>query len=312
MGSNTRFPFLKLPSELRDEVYKLIVLRDFNPQLYTPVEGKELQTPPPFPPSESDPIDLSILRVNKQIHDEASWIFYTKTVFPVQILAKWSVDEHNDCDVEYKTPWEEIHYRYRDGKYYYIPSTNPDDIDFSTLEEACPRGMFKNFPLPNYRHLIRKIQINFYDQFQIYDHAILGIIPCPQRMRQRPDGTKILLFACERLESSLSCPGRERANIPEAEINVYVTAGKDILYAQYSNPSRVPREFIVNCRKGRHCLFREVIQTAYPLMNCLWKPKVNMCHYIERDFPGLVEETIGDCVKKSKGEGDWRRRLRLV
>lgn len=85
---DTRPLFLRLlPREIRDEIYKLVVLIGRPPppstlEEYFANDRRQLS-------SGSDPkpisINLSIIRVNKQIHEEAAYIFYSQTVFPVRI-----------------------------------------------------------------------------------------------------------------------------------------------------------------------------------------------------------------------------------
>ncbi|KAF3291413.1 hypothetical protein TWF970_000626 [Orbilia oligospora] len=310
MNTNSPMSFLELPRELRDEIYQLVLLHGFNPRRYGQrgherTRGRRLSSPPNFS-------SLSILRLNKQIHDEASWVFYTQMVFPIRIVAKWSDREFDNCDVEYTAPWEVIHYQYRKGRYYYTPSIRryisymSSGFNLCAPRETCPRG--RRFPSPEYSHLIRKIQINLDVQFSFYDQ--LKFFPdSPVQQGPRPDCTKILLFACQRLEDSLDGPLRQY--IPGGEINVTVRGDGDAICLQ-GLQTHEGGFATKDLQRARNCAFREVIQTTYPLMNCLWKPEVNWVTRIETDSPNLVEEVIEECTREWRGREDWRRRILVL
>lgn len=104
-------PFLRLSRELRDEIYKYLVL-------FTP-------PPIPFPLDRSqkdeiyitthkrEKLDLSIFRVNQQIHSEATEIFYRLNTFSIQV----TTNLHKDLgcgsmylEVFWEAPWESIGY----------------------------------------------------------------------------------------------------------------------------------------------------------------------------------------------------------
>ncbi|RVD84058.1 uncharacterized protein DFL_005827 [Arthrobotrys flagrans] len=300
---DTRPLFLRLlPREIRDEIYKLVVLIGRPPppstlEEYFANDRRQLS-------SGSDPkpisINLSIIRVNKQIHEEAAYIFYSQTVFPVRILLDRCQHDLDECNVKYKAPWEDIHYR----RYYYTPALQFDRIHLSTQQQFCRRDM--RFPSLTYRHLIRKVQLNFYDQIYLCDE--FGSFPISPRRsidKGRPDFTKLLLFACYRLENALASPVREY--LPEVEINAFLTSPADIQALQYP-PDRVSDDVKDSVRREREGFFKEMIMTVWPLTNGLWIATLNICPYVQRDFPGLLEETIEECAERNRNDDSgWRR-----
>ena len=69
---NPRFPFLRLPRELRDSVYWHVVVKHEPLELDEPLQENETR----------------VFRVCKQIHEEASEVYYTESCFfvPVQLF----------------------------------------------------------------------------------------------------------------------------------------------------------------------------------------------------------------------------------
>ncbi|KAF3909308.1 hypothetical protein ABW20_dc0108756 [Dactylellina cionopaga] len=100
------FRFLDLPRELRDEIYRYFVLLDFQrkPQL-----GSDI------PEYKKPSLDLTILRANKQIHDEASGMLYGCNLFIIRVVLE---DSYN---VAYEAPWESLLECKLRGRYAYDP-----------------------------------------------------------------------------------------------------------------------------------------------------------------------------------------------
>lgn len=72
------FPFLSLPRELRDEIYSYVLL--FGP----PKEPFSI----PVPLFERPCLETSLIYLNKQIHDEATSVLYSRNTFPIQITMR--------------------------------------------------------------------------------------------------------------------------------------------------------------------------------------------------------------------------------
>ncbi|KAK6334736.1 hypothetical protein TWF718_010184 [Orbilia javanica] len=118
------FPFLSLPREIRDEIYTHLLVFDSEPLPLESTEafGKPTQAYSPFgewrrrvsPIFERVSTNLSILRVNRQIHNEASEIFYGRNIFPIRILIDGGQIIRGATVLDYfiraryMAPWEDI------------------------------------------------------------------------------------------------------------------------------------------------------------------------------------------------------------
>ncbi|EWC44286.1 hypothetical protein DRE_01112 [Drechslerella stenobrocha 248] len=179
VATSTPFPLLALPRELRNEVYRHLLtmpIPTFLPQPYkVDLVPKRINT--------------SILRVNKQIHDEATEVLYGSNTFAVYLSANLSriqdtgIDQSSSVSTYCTTPWESVHPSIE----YYFPGHRPRDLPNQLLEEAGvqgPRilpgrmagsrciiarpGRHENIgdriiPAARYRHLIRRVRIHVKD-----------------------------------------------------------------------------------------------------------------------------------------------------
>ncbi|KAJ6256192.1 prion-inhibition and propagation-domain-containing protein [Drechslerella dactyloides] len=149
------FPLLRLPREIRDEVYKYFVLID------APIEFETLRIFRIFPPA----LDLSIFRVNKQIHDEASGIFYSQNTFPIKLAINRTRSPGSPLyaygfTVKYIAYWEEFtfHFRTDEPEMVYGPNCRIGQRDKVIAEDDIVL-----FPAPRYRHLLRRVRIAVLD-----------------------------------------------------------------------------------------------------------------------------------------------------
>ncbi|KAF3277657.1 hypothetical protein TWF970_004914 [Orbilia oligospora] len=121
------FPFLSLPREIRDEIYTHLLIVDSEPLPLESAEafGKPAHAYSPFgewrrrvqPIFEDFPkVDLSIFRVSRQIHEEASAIFYGKNIFPIRVLVDGGHVSRGPTIYDYyirgryMAPWEDLIY----------------------------------------------------------------------------------------------------------------------------------------------------------------------------------------------------------
>ncbi|KAF3189928.1 hypothetical protein TWF106_007092 [Orbilia oligospora] len=159
--------FLDLPQEIRIQIYTY-VLPD---PIYRGYNCKRGAYP------------LSIFRVNRQIHDESTQLFYSRSIFDIEILVdgRLGVDDP-ECEsvyeVVYQSPWEVIGYGLTinkptvdDGKpirwvWYgirkaYEDCTEDSDKKFMSARQYAhlqQPGVIL-FPSPRYRPFLRRIEI---------------------------------------------------------------------------------------------------------------------------------------------------------
>ncbi|KAK6529605.1 hypothetical protein TWF281_008774, partial [Arthrobotrys megalospora] len=108
--------FLTLPRELRDQIYTYLLVspprlsRNRKYKSYT----DQFQTLELSSTYKIRCRNLSLFRVNRQIHDEASEIFYKKNIWPIRIVMARQCAQPLDCrdgfHVAYEAPWEEVAY----------------------------------------------------------------------------------------------------------------------------------------------------------------------------------------------------------
>ncbi|KAK6340553.1 hypothetical protein TWF696_008880 [Orbilia brochopaga] len=156
-------PFLRLPIEIHNEIYKYLVL--FDPE--SPDDTSYFSIPCARPV-----LNLSILRVNKLIHDEASRILYTDNTFPIHIQThgveyKPEFICHSDvsnCErlfqVQYDSFWEKIEYQ-RDPSTnetsYYTGDVHQGGMHLKAVPEDEAEVVL--FPSPRYRNLVRRLRL---------------------------------------------------------------------------------------------------------------------------------------------------------
>ncbi|KAF3137112.1 hypothetical protein TWF594_007625 [Orbilia oligospora] len=117
-------PLLRVPREIRNEIYKYLLYFPL-PPLPGPVpvrEWDEIRRLERRPSQFEDPNrNIDILRVNKQIHAEATEFLYSVNVFLIQIttsVAQEDINGHGlssgDPTVLYDSPWETLGYFHGD------------------------------------------------------------------------------------------------------------------------------------------------------------------------------------------------------
>ncbi|KAK6529393.1 hypothetical protein TWF281_008569 [Arthrobotrys megalospora] len=147
------FNFLGLPREIRDEIYSYFLSRD-PPPIVTPRIRRGYPTT-----YKQMALNLSLFRVNKQIHQEAAECFYGQNTFVIRV----STDIHkNKITVQYTAPWESITYSYTDS----VALTAPlIESEYDGHYDSVPRDPSNQrlFVPHTYRHLFRNIRIDIED-----------------------------------------------------------------------------------------------------------------------------------------------------
>ncbi|KAK6519113.1 hypothetical protein TWF281_003802 [Arthrobotrys megalospora] len=160
-------PILRLPRELRDEIYKYLLIFP-TPPIPFPLDQSQKNeiyisnwSRKPAPTKDAiinlerdhKKSHLSIFRVNRQIHDEATEVFYSLNTFCIQVTIKFHrreeaaqerVDKRSYFEVFWDAPWESIGYtiyenetvgHYRDCEYQH--ADNPDPL---SIRRSDPRS----------------------------------------------------------------------------------------------------------------------------------------------------------------------------
>ncbi|KAK6518693.1 hypothetical protein TWF506_005831 [Arthrobotrys conoides] len=282
---NTSFhPFLRLPRELRDEIYKSILTAP-----PTTLLTLNLSCLPP--------LNLSILRVNKQIHQEASEIFYTTTVFPIRISRNdvASISNHIIHYIAQDTPWDNFCYRYR-GKYGELLSLNsPENLVVTENKHIHPNNTHP--PIP-YGARFRKFRI------ELIDHRKLSEIPNDNSHGSA--SMKLLSLAVDRLSALLSPPTRQTSL--SLEIHIFAKVLERIGEEMVSPPdSPIHKD---TAKYYRKTIYRDMIDTIWPLTQGPWKYTIHVPESLKKEFPWLLEETLEVCRQleagEKKEEGVWR------
>ncbi|KAK6533964.1 hypothetical protein TWF281_005307 [Arthrobotrys megalospora] len=163
--------FLGLPREIRDEIYKCTLKGPIAPLNTNDVEDlyKRSHNNTPFAQDFGLPgLDINLLLVNRQIHDELSSLFYSRTVFPIRIAVGPAdiytyPSGHQHCFfARYIAPWEDVSFEWVAGTKiggYRTGSAVLSRIKSTYLEESD----LTRHPSPRYRHLIRQVRIEIID-----------------------------------------------------------------------------------------------------------------------------------------------------
>ncbi|KAK6362642.1 hypothetical protein TWF730_000097 [Orbilia blumenaviensis] len=163
-------PFLNIPLEIRNQIYEYLTLFHISP-VSNPTNGADY-----LAKLGALSLDLSVLRVNRQIHDEASSVLYSQNTFPIKIRITGcdlgvgesaSIGWSDHFTVRYQTLWEDAQYYYIIGKgACFYTDIHPKSLPPVT---RIAGGRIPQIPSPQYRHLIRSIKLAIYDMRLISD-----------------------------------------------------------------------------------------------------------------------------------------------
>ncbi|KAK6337067.1 hypothetical protein TWF718_009853 [Orbilia javanica] len=290
-------PFLRVPREIRDEIYKYL--------LHFPLPP--LPGPAPFdrwedghrlerrPSQFEDPNrNIDILRVNKQIHDEAREVLYSMNVFLIQITTAIADNTGGneylytgDLTALYDSPWETLGYFYGDeslgtfAPYTYWTFQNcPLRLKSYSYTPRnvcwCPKCVEKvadqdTFPIPalHYRPLIRRIRIDLFETSM----AIAQLKPY-----KRAKARKLLLPFRYRLEAAL------RPAAPRVAVEIAVASLDPAIGVEFEIESE-------------HT-FTQLIETLWPLTTGPWKYKITLPDHIQRRYGHLTDTILEACSRE--------------
>ncbi|EGX44799.1 hypothetical protein AOL_s00176g81 [Orbilia oligospora ATCC 24927] len=299
---SSSFPFLALPLELRNEIYKYLVYTPAQPVPYP----LQLQNPPPYSPIF---LNLSIFRVNKQVHSEATRIFYSTTTFTIRILlSDWQTLPTNTAasrsqfQVIYEDPWSEVIYTYdEEGRIWYtgFQSYGPGPNVCKFVEDT----EIESTPSPRYRGLIRHIRVDMLDTRISMRRREIYKITDQARGRVR----KILMPFAYRLQQILSGAGKD----VEVEINlisqIFV---KECPGGGNGNVLRFPSNY--KQTSDVLGLYKELIETTWPYTIGPWRFKLNLPQEIEQEYFGLGKEVIKWCNENDEVSEEEKAEFRVM
>ncbi|KAJ6259958.1 hypothetical protein Dda_5602 [Drechslerella dactyloides] len=249
--------FLALPREIRDEIYSYLVSFDNEPLV------------PPDTPAYTLPLfrgvnlprrrGTAIFRVNKQIHDEAMRMFYSRNVFPIRIVIGGR--QHAglngfSLEVDCTTPWEDLRFEF-------VEYGTPDRVSGRWLDESSNYNQGSTasktvsineadmpiFPSPHYRHLIRKLRV------EIIDLRSEGVRTRLLKRQHRLALRRVLVPFTARLRRVLA----------DAADNVHMDINFQIL-----DDNVIPDEIDQYTSHNRH-LGTQLIEIAWPLTKEQWR-----------------------------------------
>ncbi|KAK6511531.1 hypothetical protein TWF481_000444 [Arthrobotrys musiformis] len=162
-----RLTFLTLPREIRDEVYTYLLAISPPPTTISyPIWNGETHKPYTVHCK-----NLSLLRVNRQIHDEASEVFYKRNLWPIRLVIAQKCEQTVDCrynsHVTYEAPWEEVAYgsicgvggRFYDLERFY----SQQSIGALESKELIMDTKPDLLPAPRYRKFLRHVKVEVLD-----------------------------------------------------------------------------------------------------------------------------------------------------
>ncbi|KAJ6257388.1 hypothetical protein Dda_8277 [Drechslerella dactyloides] len=271
-------PFLRLPRELRDEIYKYLLPlapREAHVGMWYP--SAHYPTEPSF--------KLAILRVNKQIHDEASAVLYGCSTFVFWInIKKRQTYANNDTSRDPKTcfdgnfnaPWERLAFTRREdtvGAYRgYDPRTRelPPQIEESDA---------KIQPAPRYRALLRHVRVSVRDFCTSPDNRTISPLSDIAREKMR----RVLLPIAYRMQTSFGDAGSKLNMTIELRPRIYK-------HGRLTLPVRLDEDVDVG-------LYQEIIEMVWPLTTGPWQWRLKIPNELLALFPNAAEKILERCTQ---------------
>ncbi|KAK6363445.1 hypothetical protein TWF730_000876 [Orbilia blumenaviensis] len=273
------FPFLRLPREIRDEIYSYLVLFDpqplastakyFLPQFQQPLSA--VRSAAPFVKLQRPKLNLAIFRVNRKIHEEAARMFYRENTFPIRIIIRrptYSMkfpSKKGGYDVYYETLWDRVNFFY-----------HPDQHvrEFQEVQEFYLGRTFPPIQNPEsellpasiYRPVLRKIHIDVIDT-RTGDED--------WREEPRSNVRTVLMPLVARLKPVLN-PAGKRLNVKIRILTVLESYGpSDPNYGSYENTAAWGDVYADIKRKKfkrpSEKNVKRLIAMAWPLTRGKWK-----------------------------------------
>ncbi|KAF3910639.1 hypothetical protein ABW21_db0205089 [Orbilia brochopaga] len=285
-SSNSPSPFLRLPRELRDEIYKQLLV------FITPQPTRVPTLTPniadyEYKRSESA-VDLTILRVSKQIHDEAAAVYYGCNTFPLcmvimsrkqprcyeEYLSSNSghVPMSDSFNVRFDALWERLQYHCREDT---LGIHKVADFD-------SPKPNHELKPAARYRALVRRVHIDIIDIRADTFHREVHPLNKAGRKKLR----KVLLPLIYRLRTSFGDAG--------SKLNMAIKlTPSQCGWLLHSKAERSPN---VDSSSVDLDFYRQMIETIWPLTTGPWRWHLDIPDELLTRFPGVAERVLDVCT----------------
>ncbi|KAK6347358.1 hypothetical protein TWF696_007426 [Orbilia brochopaga] len=313
--------FLALPREVRDRIYSHVVLFD-DPLLTQETiddichrespTGYEIGVAPTG-------VDLSILRVNRQIHEEASMIFYTRNVFSVKVVTEgWESYQGKQCfRARWTTPWEDIGYRFAEeegGLGYFCPGNYGGKLGDEIMQDEIKTYVY---PSPRYRHLIRRVRI------EVIDTCFLQQSLRPLASKRDPNSKRqSVIYDLFGLRAGSGLLQRGSRKIPLRAVFMPLACRLRSLLAACSAQVRIDIKIsttmLDNFDELSTKVYKELVELASPFTrgyqaaNIALQIPFEEDHEFDPKYEGLKEKVLRSCNRDPKLTGDGLQRFEKV
>ncbi|KAK6535853.1 hypothetical protein TWF281_000103 [Arthrobotrys megalospora] len=276
-------PLLAVPLEIRNQVYRYLVIFNISPVPDPPKEEnywERFNTPS---------LNLSILRVNKQIHDEASSILYSENVFPIKIqivgteFCKTHESWSSQFSVSYETLWEDVRYfrALEDENVEYNSNKQHGHVPFTRIT----KDQIVHLPSSRYQYLLRRAKIAIYDlRVTAFDQIPDNL---PRDAKNRKSVMSILMpFVRGRLSGILSDKRDARIDIEIHPAFLHPSSHELAL-------ARKLTEEDVDALDLKY--LKDLAYTAWPLTLLSCEYDLKLAHPAERRFKDIKDEALEEC-----------------
>ncbi|EPS42162.1 hypothetical protein H072_3986 [Dactylellina haptotyla CBS 200.50] len=307
--------FLSLPREIRDKIYSYTVL--FNDPLFTQEAIEDIcrrQSPTVHTFSNFPVVDLSVLRVNKQIHEEASLVFYTQNVFSVKVVteAYKSYNEPKQCfRARWTTPWEDIAYEFTEegGLGHFCPGDYGGKLGNEIIQDEVKTYIY---PSLRYRHLLRKIRIEVIDTCFIQNFGQQNQSPRRSICVAKRQGLKGLLRG-----TGLRKPTTSSNKLPLRSIFMPLACRLRCLLAACNGKVKVDIKVSSNMVENFDDLsarmYKDLVELASPFTQGYQTANIDLQIPFEEEYEfdpkyeGLKEKVLKNCNRDRRIETDGQR-----
>ncbi|KAK6512632.1 hypothetical protein TWF481_001514 [Arthrobotrys musiformis] len=301
--------FLSLPRNIRDKIYAQVVLFDepiLTQEAIEDICGRKSPTAHNF--ATPSTVNLSIFRVNRQIHEEASFIFYTQNVFSIKVVteAYESYNQHKQCfRARWTTPWEDIAYEFteEDGVGHFCPGDYGGNLGNEILQKDIKTYIY---PSVRYRHLLRHVRIEIVDTcfMEYYTQQ------APIKRQSSVQGKRKTLYTLLRRPTFRKTnPGR----VPLRTIFMPLACRLRCLLAACSSNVNiditVSTTMLDNFDELSTKVYKDLVELASPFTKGYKTGNVNLYIPYEEDYEldpkyeGLKTKVLKNCSRETKIDG---------
>ncbi|EPS40842.1 hypothetical protein H072_5269 [Dactylellina haptotyla CBS 200.50] len=300
--SDSPSPFLRLPRELRDQIYTLVLSFD------TPKIPQASANPDFMSEYKHLSLDLSLLRACRQVHDEAAEIFYGHNTFVIRVVTQI---EAKHVKVNWMAPWESL-------GYYYTIGIRPSEVVISGEDSSEDMNVIEegtgDLRLPSrYRPLIRRLRIDIED----FRKEVFFLPKSNLQCRRFSDQSSqmMLIPLAERLKPILEAPG-EKLKVHINIISTLLTPEQHLWEPCYTVKILERRRKIVAFANGikmtdganlaegigkvgalMQTFYQEMVRTAWPFTTGAWGYEIKMPYALDRTVFYSTDFILNKCNK---------------